>query len=857
MADILDLLKRGEKPEGPENDLTVAEHDENFTRIESAANYLDQRVAAAQAITEYQAVSGFHSLPVAQDYHIELDAPVAGAITSLAHRVGSGSLVLSALINGIPVSGLSGLTAVASKQVDLPSGVNAYPTGSITTLRVSQVASGTIGLAYSMIRRPGAAAVEPRAFWTVGPRQNLPFWHGAHGDLGRITTLLAATSAGSNVDLDLVHHLESGGDYASVASLTIATWTNPALPHHTMLLNGKADALLWSSSPFCSGSGTPPALMPDTIAASAWISTARPPGYGGGESEPDRIILQRGVWELASAGRFDDVWRQKFLAFKRLYFIANGLTGVRIVLAIGRQLNAGLVWGSRDFLQGHNAAVIADGDGAAKIREALRRYVTVFKEVFGQVQSTIPGDVAYSADRLWVVWSPLAAASAWADADRADIRDACPENVDLLGVDLVDASPPSSSYDGFRTNLTALNANGSPRGLGAWMDWAAERGKPFALPNWQLKNEALPLPSTDGGDDAAFIRGTLQALLERQDQVAFAAYGNVDDPTASSSVPGSLVGSWTGIDNPITNPVPSGAVNQAAARAYRSFFRGREPHPVSYVTSGLASAGGVRRLNTRFDGPLLQVRRTSDQALSDIGFVRATGMLDVAALETFVGGSDGEIVRFYNQADVASTSFVGLAGNSLPLRIAIAGKVTRRNGVPFPEASAVGSPFTVYFHGIPTYAGQTLSGLATHQYAASISEGRIVSLVKGSGGDLAAYSSVALIQRQTTTGFLRVRRGSATFATSVGHAGNGNIWSAGARVTGSAVAIHCGESSGSSPTSGPFDVDRVIIGGSSSNNASIQNTGDRFGEWAVWLNDIGVDAIDAGIRSMRGYLDGF
>jgi hypothetical protein len=60
-------------------------------------------------------------------------------------------------------------------------------------------------------------------------------------------------------------------------------------------------------------------------------------------------------------------------------------------------------------------------------------------------------------------------------------------------------------------------------------------------------------------------------------------------------------------------------------------------------------AYSLRRLRNDYDGPLVRVRRGSDNTEQDIGFT-SLGLFDAVALEDFVGGGDGYLVTWYDQS---------------------------------------------------------------------------------------------------------------------------------------------------------------------------------------------------------------
>ena len=66
-----------------------------------------------------------------------------------------------------------------------------------------------------------------------------------------------------------------------------------------------------------------------------------------------------------------------------------------------------------------------------------------------------------------------------------------------------------------------------------------------------------------------------------------------------------------------------------------------------------AAAYSVRRLSSTYAGSAMEVRRSSDNALQDIGF-DANGNLDTASLVSFVGAGDGFVRTWYDQSGNAN-----------------------------------------------------------------------------------------------------------------------------------------------------------------------------------------------------------
>lgn len=62
-----------------------------------------------------------------------------------------------------------------------------------------------------------------------------------------------------------------------------------------------------------------------------------------------------------------------------------------------------------------------------------------------------------------------------------------------------------------------------------------------------------------------------------------------------------------------------------------------------------SAAYSVRRLSTGYTGSAIQVRRSSDNTLMNIGFTTA-GHLDTASLKTFAGSGSAAVVKWYDQS---------------------------------------------------------------------------------------------------------------------------------------------------------------------------------------------------------------
>jgi len=100
---------------------------------------------------------------------------------------------------------------------------------------------------------------------------------------------------------------------------------------------------------------------------------------------------------------------------------------------------------------------------------------------------------------------------------------------------------------------------------------------------------------------------------------------------------------------------------------------GRRPGGAGFVGAydaipSIVAAYGMRRLRGAYTGSILRLRRSSDNAEQDIGYV-ANGDLDTAAVATFVGAGSGYIQSWYDQSGNAYTAAQTTAANQ-PLYVA-------------------------------------------------------------------------------------------------------------------------------------------------------------------------------------------
>ncbi len=97
------------------------------------------------------------------------------------------------------------------------------------------------------------------------------------------------------------------------------------------------------------------------------------------------------------------------------------------------------------------------------------------------------------------------------------------------------------------------------------------------------------------------------------------------------------------------------------------------------ASSQAAGAFSLRRLSTAYTGSAVQVRRSSDNTLQDIGFT-GSGTLDQSALLAFTGSGSGYIAVWYDQSGYGRDA-VQASASAQP-RIVNSGVVDKKNGKP-------------------------------------------------------------------------------------------------------------------------------------------------------------------------------
>ena len=102
-------------------------------------------------------------------------------------------------------------------------------------------------------------------------------------------------------------------------------------------------------------------------------------------------------------------------------------------------------------------------------------------------------------------------------------------------------------------------------------------------------------------------------------------------------------------------------------------------YPLDLV-SGATGAWSTRLLTTAYTGACLRVRRSSDDAEQDIGFIGQT--IDYAALLDFVGSGDGFVRTWYSQDGGTTRDLVQTTGTNQPQIVSSGALYTTIGGYP-------------------------------------------------------------------------------------------------------------------------------------------------------------------------------
>lgn len=161
-----------------------------------------------------------------------------------------------------------------------------------------------------------------------------------------------------------------------------------------------------------------------------------------------------------------------------------------------------------------------------------------------------------------------------------------------------------------------------------------------------------------------------------------------------------------------------------------------------------AAAYSVRKLRSDYTGSALRVRRASDNAEQDIGFVGND--LDTASLLTFVGASNGFVSTWYDQSTNAKHMTQVLAASQV--QIVFAGVLSEDGGKPSIKG-ATGKFFDVPTVSIASYLFSVTKNSNTVQYQPLFGDLIVTGLVASNVWDMRKRgdSSVLIIGTATST----------------------------------------------------------------------------------------------------------
>ena len=154
---------------------------------------------------------------------------------------------------------------------------------------------------------------------------------------------------------------------------------------------------------------------------------------------------------------------------------------------------------------------------------------------------------------------------------------------------------------------------------------------------------------------------------------------------------------------------------------------------------GAAAAYSLRLLDADYSGSAINVRRASDNAVQDIGF-DANGDLDTSTLATFCAGTDGFVVRWYDQSGNSKDALQTSTTYQPKIYDSTTGVVVDSSGKPRLDLTGIGNmvignlslseahAFTVFektqlgfYGGLQTVATNEIWGLNGRMYSAFFS----------------------------------------------------------------------------------------------------------------------------------------
>jgi len=265
--------------------------------------------------------------------------------------------------------------------------------------------------------------------------------------------------------------------------------------------------------------------------------------------------------------------------------------------------------------------------------------------------------------------------------------------------------------------------------------------------------------------------------------------------------------------------------------------------PFVGVLDGYATGlGGVysisRRLRSSYTGPLIRVRRSSDDAELDIGFTDA-GLLDTAALLVFAGAGEAYLVTIYDQSGLGRDVTCPTAAQQL--RIVNTGTLETTGAQSRPCARAATGSLGPYISAtFTTNSSATLTAVSSFYLSAPGSDNRYLSLAAGAALDWNNADSIAVFLRRGSNARVASYSILEYNPTDVTY----GALSASNRATGSELRLNCGAGETAAAFFATIGYSRVVIAGSQIASGGA-GADDRHMEHVIWQTDIGAPAAAA------------
>lgn len=256
--------------------------------------------------------------------------------------------------------------------------------------------------------------------------------------------------------------------------------------------------------------------------------------------------------------------------------------------------------------------------------------------------------------------------------------------------------------------------------------------------------------------------------------------------------------------------------------------------PLDEYETGLMGAWSVaRRLLASYSGPLIRVRRSSDDEEMDV-MSQADGSLDGVAVLSFCGGASGWVRRVYDQSGLGRD--LVQASGSAQRRIVNAGVLVTLGGTAAMEATANNTQGYATSTFSPTYDGTTVSAFCRFCFAASTYDNsRVLGLTKDGVGDF-VLPAVSIIQGGGASNLVR---GETYGGASPGVLGSAAI-TTGAQTVVSSICdgathkMRVGAATGTVNFAEALSVNQVFAAGQYSAGAFTVASGDQWAEGAVY-----------------------